>query len=334
MIKIFLFLGLALVVLVSSVQADFCNAARPTNVEASHVNIDGKRRINISWDDNGASEGACWQVEVKPVGSSGTWPWRRIGGCSSSTTRSIKKGSVDDAFPEGYPDWDEADFKIRVRSRIWDTENCGKKIKSAWRMATSRYKNYEATYKVIFESVWSEETHPEDFPDPNQHFSGLVGATHNRKVVFWSPGELASDGIESMAETGSKSALIDEVNDAIDDGKAQHVLSGGSLGDSPDKTNYVFDIASTHPRVTLVSMIAPSPDWFVGVHGLSLWKDGDWVQKKEVTLYAYDAGTDSGKSFTSSNDNTQPAEDIKKITSGPLGNGEPMGTFTFKRTDN
>ena len=32
------------------------------------------------------------------------------------------------------------------------------------------------------------------------------------------------------------------------------------------------DVAVTtdHPRVTLVTMIAPSPDWFVGVSGLSL----------------------------------------------------------------
>ncbi|MGA7304440.1 MAG: hypothetical protein WBW88_06180, partial [Rhodothermales bacterium] len=50
--------------------------------------------------------------------------------------------------------------------------------------------------------------------------------------AFWMPGESASDGIESMAETGQKGALTAEVEAAIADGTAEFVLSGGGINPS------------------------------------------------------------------------------------------------------
>ena len=45
-------------------------------------------------------------------------------------------------------------------------------------------------YTVEFESTWSANTHPTDFPS-NPHFSGLVGGTHDNSVTFWETGQLA-----------------------------------------------------------------------------------------------------------------------------------------------
>jgi len=59
-----------------------------------------------------------------------------------------------------------------------------------------------ASYTVTFTSTWSASTHPVDFPT-SAHFSGLIGATHSNRVVFWRTGELASPGIQAMAELGS-----------------------------------------------------------------------------------------------------------------------------------
>ena len=47
-----------------------------------------------------------------------------------------------------------------------------------------------------------------------------------------------------------------------------------------------FQIGRDHPLVTLVAMIAPSPDWFVGVHDLGLIESGDWVDEMTVDLLA------------------------------------------------
>ncbi len=191
-----------------------------------------------------------------------------------------------------------------------------------------------AQYTLTFEAAWSSQTHPTDFPGNSAHFSGLVGGTHNGGVQFWAAGELASTGIERVAESGSKTALISEVEDAIDDGTAQFVLSGGSIGISPGSVAMSFGASQDFDLVTVVSMIAPSPDWFVGVAGADLFVDNAWIDELIVQLYPYDAGTDSGPTFTSPNQATNPPQDIFQIQDAPFLNAGvvlPLGTFTFTR---
>src|SRR5690606_30637566 len=189
-----------------------------------------------------------------------------------------------------------------------------------------------ATYRVTFEATWSAETHPEDFP-PDPHFSGLVGATHNATATLWTPGALASEGIESMAETGSKTLLIEEVEALIAAGQAREVLSGGGIPLSPGSVSMEFYVDEAFPLVSLVTMLAPSPDWFVGVTGLDL-RDGDgwWVEELVVPLYVYDAGTDSGATYTAPDEDTEPPEPILQHVDPPFlvnGTVPPIGTFTF-----
>lgn len=189
-----------------------------------------------------------------------------------------------------------------------------------------------AQYTVTFQSTWSAVTHPLQFP-PNPHFSGLVGGTHNQVVSFFDVGQLASPGIQLMAETGSKSTLISEVNTQITAGGAGSLISGGGISLSPGSVATSLTATQSHSRVTLVSMIAPSPDWFIGVSGLELLSGGDWQETVTVDLYPYDAGTDSGPSYTSSNQPTVPHVPIFAITGAPFSPGVPLGTFTFQRTD-
>jgi hypothetical protein len=171
------------------------------------------------------------------------------------------------------------------------------------------------------------------FPaDP--HFSGLIGATHQQEVRFWQEGSLASDGIESMAERGSKTPLDREIERAISDGTAETLLSGGGIDRSPGSVSLDFSISVQHPFVTLVSMVAPSPDWFVGASALSLLQDGDWARELIVELHPYDAGTDSGTSYASRDRDTVPPIPISRIDGPPFQVGgvvPPLGTFTFRR---
>lgn len=195
--------------------------------------------------------------------------------------------------------------------------------------------NSVATYQVTFDAVWSDTTHPDQFP-PNPHFSGLIGGTHHVDISFWRTGDLATPGIESMAETGSKFPLDQEVMAEINKGHAGFLLSGGGIGISPGSVSLQFNINRRYPRVSLVSMIAPSPDWFVGISGVSLHDGSGWLQRMEIPLFAYDAGTDSGPDYTSPNQATNPPEPIFAITGAPLLNGPnllPLGTFVFTRID-
>lgn len=188
----------------------------------------------------------------------------------------------------------------------------------------------DAEYTIDFDATWSAATHPRDFP-PNPHFSGLIGGTHDDMVRFWRPGGIATEGIRRMAESGSKSPLNTEVEAAIAAGTAGEVISGGGIGRSPGRAMARFTVTPEFPLVTLVSMIAPSPDWFVGVTALDLRDGGEWARGVVVELLPWDAGTDSGVTFTSANQVTSPRQPIALITRFPLPDGMPLGTFTFRR---
>ena len=192
----------------------------------------------------------------------------------------------------------------------------------------------EARYRVTFAATWSAATHPRNFPR-NPHFSGLVGATHG-DIRIWQSGKVASDGMELMAETGGKSRLLSEIAQLIERGSAHSSLSGGGLSTSPATVSLEFTAVSSHPFVTLVSMLAPSPDWFVGVSALPLMEDGAWRARAEVDLSLYDAGTDDGAVFGAANADSDPAEPIAALTSDPddtdFSDGKPaVGTFVFER---
>ena len=60
-----------------------------------------------------------------------------------------------------------------------------------------------ARYRLTFNATWSAQTHPNEFPS-SAHFSGLIGMTHNGNAMLFTSGEVASDGIKKMAETGNK----------------------------------------------------------------------------------------------------------------------------------
>lgn len=65
----------------------------------------------------------------------------------------------------------------------------------------------------------------------------------------------------------------------------------------PAEPSRTFIITSAFPYVTLVSMVAPNPDWFVGVSGLLLIANGEWRNEVVVELSPWDAGTDSGATY-------------------------------------
>ncbi len=189
-----------------------------------------------------------------------------------------------------------------------------------------------AGYRVTFQGTWSASSHPADFPS-SPHFSPLVGAVHNGSVRFWSEGSAASAGIKEMSERGQTSPLDQEVAMAVAAGTAERALLGGGIN-SPGVTSLEFQASQMYPLVTLVTMIAPSPDWFVGVSALPLFENGRWADEVRVELVPWDAGTDSGSTFNSPDIVTRPPLPISRIAAAPLSPGgrvTPLGTFTFTR---
>lgn len=177
-----------------------------------------------------------------------------------------------------------------------------------------------ADYGVTFEAVWDAASHGNRPPFPSgAHFSRVVGAIHTADISFWTPGGIATPGIENMAETGSVSALCREIRAEADRGRSSLCISSAqSAFPSPGSVSFTFPAHADRPRVTLVSMIAPSPDWFVGVHGIPLREEeGCWRDRLEFELAGYDAGTDSGTTFTARDADVTPHEPIGSIRELP-----------------
>lgn len=192
-----------------------------------------------------------------------------------------------------------------------------------------------AQYRLTFTAIWSAETHPYEFP-PNPHFSGIIGMVHNESSSLFIEGTLASEGIKEMAEKGRKTPLDDEIESLVLDGSSYALISGDHLNLSPGIINHEFEASTTHSLISIVSMLAPSPDWFVAVSNVQLIENNEWVEQKTLNFSVYDAGTDSGTSYTSENQTTEPAENISMITTPPLavsGEVAPIGYVTFERID-
>ncbi len=185
-----------------------------------------------------------------------------------------------------------------------------------------------ALYRVTFEATWSAATHA---APGNPHFSPLIGGAHHDGVDFWSPGALASEAIKEVAQAGRPGLLRTEVQAAIMMGSAGEVIEGRNIP-SPGMEQVDFTVTTTHPLATVVTMVAPSPDWFVGVDALPLRVNGQWIDGRVVDLFTWDAGTDSGTDFTSPNRPTRPPVPIA-LLGAPLDNGVPMGRFIFERLD-
>ena len=133
-----------------------------------------------------------------------------------------------------------------------------------------------AEYTVKFTGAWTIAATPDGVPS-SAHFSRLVGGVHNGDVVFLTDTTAASPGVESMAEEGDTTLLKAEIKAAGDDRLS--VLEGTKVTIGPTASESLTAVALTtdHPRVTLVTMVAPTPDWFVGVSGLSMLDSlGGW----------------------------------------------------------
>ncbi len=123
-----------------------------------------------------------------------------------------------------------------------------------------------ATYRVTFQGNWTTASTPGGVV-AGAHFTTLIGAIHNDMVIFWESGGTATPGVENVAELGLTGTFKSEINA---NSNAISVIEKSVSGGGTSSATFEITPTSEHPLVTLLSMIGPSPDWFVGVSGLSL----------------------------------------------------------------
>ena len=189
-----------------------------------------------------------------------------------------------------------------------------------------------AAYTVRFQGRWTATVTPEGRPG-GAHFSPLIGGVHGAGATFLESGARARGGVELMAERGRTGTLRNEVRAAVDatPPTALSVLrrSGNIGATGPDTLSNVM-LTTEFPRVTLTTMIAPSPDWFVGVSGLPLLNAaGRWLRTHDVDLFPWDAGTEDGSGFSLSNPATSPRGVITSIRGTGKFTTERIASLTF-----
>ena len=150
-----------------------------------------------------------------------------------------------------------------------------------------------ATYRITFNARWTSASHPGTTPN-NAHFSNPVVAVHSVPGAMFDVGAPTSPGVEAMAELGTTSILLGELqsNSTV----SQALVRAGVP--APAIASRSFDITATQnvDMVSLVTMLAPSSDWFVGLRNFDLF-NGEWAPNTTLNAGNYDAGTSGGDNF-------------------------------------
>ncbi|KAJ2950723.1 hypothetical protein O0L34_g8985 [Tuta absoluta] len=179
----------------------------------------------------------------------------------------------------------------------------------------------EAKYEVTFEGLWSRNTHPRDFPPESAraHFGDVIGASHTAQFRVWQEGRVASPGMRRLADDGATTALEKELKAESDHIRTIIKARGISWqqvagGHGHPSTFAVFRVDAKNHLVSLAAKLAPSPDWIVGVSALELCNlNCTWSRSATLPLYPYDAGTDSGLTYTASRQPTIPAAPVRAL---------------------
>lgn len=195
-----------------------------------------------------------------------------------------------------------------------------------------------AEYRVVFSGAWTATTHPLEYPKAGvlsgPHFSGLIGASHSEGYALFAEGRTPSRGLEKLAEEGKHSPLDAEIRQAISSGAALALFETDPIRDMAKPAATTVRVDAAHPRVSAVAMIAPSPDWFAGVGNVDLREGGRWVERKEVALHAWDAGSDDGATYEAPDRDADPKHPTAPSASPHFRRGSetvPVGTLRFER---
>ncbi|MEM7427762.1 MAG: spondin domain-containing protein [Pseudomonadota bacterium] len=170
-----------------------------------------------------------------------------------------------------------------------------------------------ARYRLELHITWSQANHPHEWPENGGHMSGLIGVTHNSRYIMFGDGRTATSGLKLVAENGRATIMRAEFVEAQRRERLGTIFSANGLKVVPGVMSAEFDISGSHPFVSFVTMLAPSPDWFTGLSSLRLSQGGQWATSVRLPLWVWDAGTDNGVTFLSRNQETQPAESTRLL---------------------
>jgi len=173
----------------------------------------------------------------------------------------------------------------------------------------------EATYKVEIYGTWYPARQPLAYPNPGR-FSPLGVASHNMHYQIWQNGGYATQGVQNVAHLGDDTVLLSEFETAYNEGYI-YDYAGGAAPINSTQTAYVYiNVSTKYPFVSGITMVAPSPDWFTSFTNANMCDKTTGKWKTAVVFdnqQPYDAGTNTGSSFLSPSNETNPHVPISEI---------------------
>ncbi|KAJ8276273.1 hypothetical protein COCON_G00080250 [Conger conger] len=188
-----------------------------------------------------------------------------------------------------------------------------------------------ASYVLVFTGHWSSRAFPKQYPivRPPAQWSKLIAMTHNGQYHLWREGALASPGVRSFAERGVTADLGREGREARKRRAVGGMYRTAGVATATGHSSTELLLQPRYPQLSMMVKIVPSPDWFVGVDSVNLCEGDRWRQEVSFDLHPFDAGTDSGFTFSSPNYPSSPPENITQITSQKP--SHPANSFYYPR---
>jgi hypothetical protein len=181
----------------------------------------------------------------------------------------------------------------------------------------------EARYTITVTGKWAS---PAFTVPTNVHYTSFVGMVHNSNAYLWKDGVKASSGTESVAETGNTISILAEIDSMMAAKNAIGLFAFIPPSATGSKGVNIY-CNSNYSLVSFESMLAPTPDWFVGASSINLYNNNNWVTDTIINLYAWDAGTEDGDVFGYNNPATVPQQNIHLLLASQamvLANGNPV----------
>ena len=218
------------------------------------------------------------------------------------------------------------------------SDSMSKSSTSSMSSMSSMSATSSAEYTVVVKSLWTKDRLPFEYPEAGTftgpHFSGLIGAAHKPSYKVFAIGSRPSPGLEKLSEEGKHAPLDAEIRAAIAAGSASVLFESDALRNFKDSLVATVRVDAADPLVSLVAMVAPSPDWFTGVADVNLMENGAWVESRTLDLWAYDSGGDDGVTYKAPDKDNNPKKPTSRETSrhfAPNGTALPVGTVTITR---
>ncbi|KAH1012368.1 hypothetical protein HUJ05_011539 [Dendroctonus ponderosae] len=111
------------------------------------------------------------------------------------------------------------------------------------------------------------------------------GKSHDKSFILFRLGMKSSAGVKAFAETG-RSDLMEGQSQG--DGGVYDEFNAPPINIGVGRTEAEFFVDGNHSRVSLMSKIVPSPDWFIGIDSFDLCVNGNWLDSITIENSSYD----------------------------------------------